>query len=418
MPHKDAYSKHQLIMASVRKRTNIWIADFKDRNGKRLCRSTKVKVIPKCNPCGKTLKQLKEETRREAQMRAEALEEYSKWGEKVSPEKLDILIRAELIKTPGHLESVEAFLERFLQNRKRNSSLNFNSIRRNQKAFERFLEFLGDKKSNPLASITKAVCDDFVSSELHRVSSRTVDRYRESLSCAFNRAVDEDIVTKNPFRHVKIPKCGKDSSPRRAFTQDEIRKLISVLPEDWSDMVIACICLGGQRLGDIASLKWNQVDWPGGTISLTTQKTGRAMRDIPLIPALEKLLRKRHQGMINEYIFPVQGEMYAQGKGSSLSGEFVSLLRAHGFVERKVVQKQGDRRTFSPLSFHSLRSSVVTFLHNQGVPPEMCREIVGHDSEEIQRIYYRPNTEEKRDHMKKLGIVLGDDNMTKNSEAI
>ncbi|MCM0685303.1 tyrosine-type recombinase/integrase [Akkermansia sp. B2-R-115] len=405
-------------MANIRKRSNTWIADFKDRNGNRLCRTTKVRIIPKCNPYGKTFKQLEEETRREAQMRAEALEEYSKWGEKVSPEKLDILIRAELIKMPQHLESVEAFLDRFLQSRKRNSSLSFSSILRTQKAFERFLEFLGDKKSNPLASVTKAVCDDFVSSELHRVSSRTVDRYRESLSCAFNRAVDEDIITKNPFKHVKIPKCGKDSSPRRAFTQDEIRKLISALPEDWSDMVIACICLGGQRLGDIASLKWNQVDWPGGTISLTTQKTGRVMRDIPLIPALEKLLRKRHQGMINEYIFPVQGEMYVQGKGSSLSGEFVSLLRAHGFVERKVVQKQGDRRTFSPLSFHSLRSSVVTSLHNQGVPPEMCREIVGHDSEEIQRIYYRPNTEEKRDHMKKLGIVLGDDTMTKNSEAI
>lgn len=405
-------------MASVRKRTNIWIADFKDRNGKRLCRSTKVKVIPKCNPYGKTPKQQEEETRREAQIRAEALEEYTKWGEKVSPEKLDILIRAELIKTPGHLESVEAFLERFLQSRKRNSSLSFSSILRTQKAFERFLEFLGDKKSNPLASITKAVCDDFVSSELYRVSSRTVDRYRESLSCAFNRAVDEDIITKNPFKHVKIPKCGKDSSPRRAFTQDEIRKLISVLPEDWADMVIACICLGGQRLGDIASLKWSQVNWPAGTISFTTQKTGRAMRDIPLIPALEKLLRRRHQKMMNEYVFPVQGEMYAQGKGSILSGEFVSLLRAHEFVERKVVQKQGDRRTCSPLSFHSLRSSVVTFLHNQRVPPEMCREIVGHDSEEIQRIYYRPNTEEKRDHMKKLGIVLENDTMINNSEAI
>lgn len=36
----------------------------------------------------------------------------------------------------------------------------------------------------------------------------------------------------------------------------------------------------------------------------------------------------------------------------------------------------------------------------------MCREIVGHDSEEIQRIYYRPDEMERKLYMNELGKLL------------
>ena len=50
-------------------------------------------------------------------------------------------------------------------------------------------------------------------------------------------------------------------------------------------MVLCSLYLGGQRLGDVAMLRWDAVDWEKGVVKLVTQKTGREMV-VPMVPAL------------------------------------------------------------------------------------------------------------------------------------
>ncbi|MCC8148450.1 hypothetical protein [Akkermansia sp.] len=72
--------------------------------------------------------------------------------------------------------------------------------------------------------------------------------------------------------------------------------------------------------------------------------------------------------------------------------DFHELLKQHGFIEN--IDKsslQGNRRKQAELSFHSLRATAVTALRLAGVSPDLCRTIVGHDSEKMDRVYFHPD---------------------------
>lgn len=78
----------------------------------------------------------------------------------------------------------------------------------------------------------------------------------------------------------------QSSAPRRAFTLDEIRKLLAVAEPDWRTMILLGL-YSGQRLQDCARLTWREVDLLQGCISLETEKTGRRQ----VIPVAEPLAR-------------------------------------------------------------------------------------------------------------------------------
>jgi len=51
-----------------------------------------------------------------------------------------------------------------------------------------------------------------------------------------------------------------------------------------------------------------------------------------------------------------------------------------------------------------LRATAVTVLRLAGVSPDLCRFIVGHDSEEIERVYFRPDSADVQAAMSKIAV--------------
>ena len=92
------------------------------------------------------------------------------------------------------------------------------------------------------------------------------------------------------------------------------------------------------------------------------------------------------------------------GKSSKLSLEFTGLLKKHGIISAGERKGKGDKRVLSEKSFHSLRATAVTILRLAGVPADLCRFIVGHDSEEIERVYFRPDSAAIAEAMKHLSL--------------
>ena len=165
---------------------------------------------------------------------------------------------------------------------------------------------------------------------------------------------------------------------------EEAKRLTEILPGEWPDMVRVCLYTGGQRLGDIAKLKWEQINLEGGLIAMTTEKTKRRMNK-PIISAMK--------------------HAQADNTSGKLSLEFHELLKEHGFIENmNNAPRHGDRRRQADLSFHSLRATAVTALRLAGVPSDLCRVIVGHDSEEIERVYFRPDSAAIAEAMKHLSL--------------
>ena len=68
---------------------------------------------------------------------------------------------------------------------------------------------------------------------------------------------------------------------------------------------------------------------------------------------------------------------------------------------------RGGRRQSNALSFHCLRRTATTLLHEAGVPAAVVQELVGHDSEETHRVYINVGREALASAAAKLPDLLG-----------
>lgn len=392
-------------MAGLIKRKNTWFACWWS-NGAQVRKSTRVHVNPTPGDGGMNSRALK----KLAQTTADAMEAGAKGL--LSQQAALAAVRA-AFGAKEKEETLEGWAEKWLQSQR--SKKSYPVCR---KAISRFIELLPEARGLPLRAVTSAMVDDWGKRLLDHVSGSTVDRDAAEVSSMFNRAVAERLIEANPARGFRLPCWAKaEKMEREIFSLEQLQVIFRDFPGEWPDMVAACLLLGGLRLGDVAMLKWEQIRWESGLVLLTAQKTNRGMSK-PLIPALSKLLNKRkNSGMMGGgvYVFPYAAARMAQagGKTSKLSIEFGKLLEDYGLRKSKNERlSAGESKRVgvmqSALSFHSLRGNAVTFLLDGGVPPEMVRLIVGHDSPEIERIhYYKPSKERQAAAMQKLSMSLG-----------
>jgi integrase len=257
-----------------------------------------------------------------------------------------------------------------------------------QKAVEQFTLSLGTKVDRPADGVTVADVLTFRGTLSQRVSGGSVNKYLLILRGAWTEAVKAGIVRENVFTKAGTVKT--DHAERRAFTLPELRRILDACNQEWRTMVLCGVYLG-QRLGDIASLTWRQVDLARGEVTLTTGKTGRYMV-IPLAAPLTRALTALPSADTPDApVFPEAHATAAVNRGT-LSRQFSEILASAGLVERqshKVAKRGGrdNRRTVGGLSFHCLRHTATSLLKNAGVSDVVAREFIGHDSEAVSRVY-------------------------------
>lgn len=161
--------------------------------------------------------------------------------------------------------------------------------------------------------------------------------------------------------------------------------------DEWRSLILFGIYTG-QRLGDLAKLRWANVDLLKADVRLKTAKTGRVM----IIPMAEPLRRHVESLPISDDpqapVHPRASRlMETQGKSGGLSNQFADLLADAGLREKKPHRSEGKtrngRREINPLSFHSLRRTATTFLHEAGIPAAVAQALIGHDSEAMHELY-------------------------------
>ncbi len=345
-------------------------------------KSTHVRIVQ----AGKTERQ----TRKEASDVADRLEALAK-GETTLEKQIDALraIQAasgKAAKVPSVAEYLTGFAAGGGSRNKSNSNC----------AFRKFLQWMGSDAMKRLDRVSKEECQAFIDKQAERVRSNTVKRYKTSIAAAFNAAVDQGILSKSPWKGCKIPRDrGNVVNLREAFTVAEVGLMLEKLPSEWRDMVLVCLGTGGQRMGDCACLRWESVDFAAGVIRLVAGKSGVVIENPlvePLAGRLRSLWNDREEG--SAFVFPLMARRYSRSQGS-LSTEFIALLRGLGIAGDLKGSTEGDRRRVTSKSFHGLRRFAVTSLRDSGASADMSRAIVGHESEEVERTYYRASMESK-----------------------
>jgi len=255
---------------------------------------------------------------------------------------------------------------------------------------DRFLAFLDKRAELPITAISPADCKrfhDMLAEEGLAPATRVVEM--KTLSTVFNSARRLGLVATNPVTSVELPERVKQVR-RKTFTPAQVAILHKVAEGEWRTAILLGY-YAGLRLSDAVTLTWENVDLAAGCLRVAPQKTGEELQ-IPLHPSLDAHL-SRLAGDTGGPLCPRLAAVPVGGR-SGLSRQFLALMRAAG-VGNDAVQT-GGRRKLSRLSFHALRVTYNSTMHNAGVTQELRKKLTGHKSDSVNDRYTRTELETLR----------------------
>ena len=244
-----------------------------------------------------------------------------------------------------------------------------------------------------LSEVTREHVTGFRNQQAKALAAKTVNHDLKCLKMIFKAARRDGAVIEDPSEFVETVRGGVTTEKRRPFTIPEIQAVLSIADEEWRSMIRFGLYTG-QRLSDLATLTWANVDLARGEIRLATRKTGRRMI-LPLAAPLRKHIEDLPTG--DKADAPIHPRAFAivakETRSGTLSNQFGDLLAQAGLREKKSHVKATDgegrsgRRESNALSFHCLRRTASTLLHEAGIPAAVAQELIGHDSAEVHRLY-------------------------------
>jgi integrase len=211
-------------------------------------------------------------------------------------------------------------------------------------------------------------------------ANATVNRVLEALRRSYK-------IAKPKIAAPDFVKLSEDGNERKGFfTATEMELVLANLPDDGLRDFVRFGHITGMRLGEIRSLRWENVQ--DGEIDLAAEdaKTGRS-RSIPIESELVDLMKRRENARsvktssgitLAEYIFH-------RGDGQPV-GEFRKSWKAACVavgVGKMVCSRCNQAECKHPRKyvgriFHDLRRSAIRDLVRAGVPQKVVMEISGH----------------------------------------
>lgn len=205
----------------------------------------------------------------------------------------------------------------------------------------------------------------------HRITERTLDKYREMICWFFHWAFNEEYIPRNPARSVKAIK--HEVKERQALTQIELEYMRIACNTLREKAILEFLYSTGCRVSELIALKKSDVDWHSGSVHLFGK--GKKHRTSFINAKAEVSLRE-----------------YLKSRTDASEYLFVSDRKPHGKLTKdaieKIIREMAKRsnvgKTVTP---HILRHTCATQAVNAGMPIEIVSEMLGHSSVNTTTIY-------------------------------
>ena len=250
-------------------------------------------------------------------------------------------------------------------------------------------------------------------------SPASVNTALDCIQSALTDAFQDNLIDINEAKRVvRLPDKADNPQERRPFTDLEMKALLDVTADDreWRGMIL-CGLYHGFRLGDVADLCWPNVDLVLRQFRFDTEKTKRAM-NVPIAKPFYRYLMDIDGDDPTGPLFP---KIYALRQRdvptSALSNQFYRIMEKAGVVKKRTNKKKKDgpgrcgKRKSPGLGFHCFRYTATSLLKRAGVSDAVAREIIGHESAAVSRIYTNIDTETLQAAISKmpdLNAITGD----------
>jgi integrase len=170
--------------------------------------------------------------------------------------------------------------------------------------------------STLLSEYKTSTMSNFLTSLAKTLRPRTLNHIKWLASSVFAHAVATGQCETNPIRDAKVLGKTLENTETGAYSQEEIENVISALVDHLECQLIMALCFFlGLRKGEIQGLQWGDIDADfvhvrrnfvkgKGGLHLTTPKTKKSVRSIPLIqPVKGLLLLWRAKNPDGEFVF-------------------------------------------------------------------------------------------------------------------
>lgn len=366
----------------------VWFCAFADAEGKRHFRSTRTRDREQAKLVCQEMERLAK--------RDERLNEMTAWQAISSTVENILESRGKKLPTA----TVRAYFTRWIADKEHTVAPS--SFLKYQGVATQFIEFMGPDADKPMAYVSRDNVVRFHRGVADRSSANTANAYLKILRVVFKRALEIDhVIPADPTKGVAL--LAKEDYQRQRFTLGEIKAILAVADVRWRAIVLLGL-YGGFRFGDIANLLWSNIDTDRWELTVPTRKTGRLVIVPMADPLREALLQLPAADDPTEYVFPDLA-----GKRSGwLSNQFYDLLVMAGLAPKRRHAKAKDGRAAKRnlgLSFHALRTTASSLLADAGVSDAVARDLIGHDSVAVHRVYTRVGMDAKRQAINKLPDV-------------
>ncbi len=220
------------------------------------------------------------------------------------------------------------------------------------------------------------------------LAARTVWRMHMVLHRALRQAVLAGIMLRNPVDGVSRPKARHYEI--RTLSIQETRRLFEVTKDHRLHALWVLLTTTGLRLGEALGLKWEDIDFEMGKLSvrralqrekgigfvLVEPKTARSRRTVYLAPGTATALKQHRQRQAKER--KAAGNIW-QEKFDLVFKSEVGKPMQDGQVSwrfHKALKEAGLPR----IRIHDLRHTAATQLLERGVHPKVVQEMLGHST--------------------------------------
>lgn len=342
---------------------------------------------------------------------------------------LEQALNPDSVKCISRIITVREWMIEWLENHKKNSIRPSSYMRYHGVIYNHIIPVLGKYK---LADLTPVIILDFIHylseplKDKKALSPTTIRSYIVILKGAFDSAMDQELLVKNPC--CKIPLPNKNFKKPTFLEPEECKRLEYKLyhSDDNPKSVAILIALKtGLRLGELAALRWKDVNFkdrlfhvrhsiqriksyddeggPKTKLIVTETKTINSVRDIPMtedqcdyLMVYKRIQRANSTCPINEKSFVFQ----------SKGGSYIDPRVYQQYF--KVILKKAKVK---PVNFHALRHTFATIAASKNMQVSVLSRILGHANSSLTlKLYIHAVSGQDRAEMEKLKWSLFDIN--------
>lgn len=267
------------------------------------------------------------------------------------------------------------------------AKVNKKSWNRDALSIRNLNEFFGEKY---IYEITNFHVDEYKKKRLK--SGNTVATINRELAC-LRTILHKAVEWKKMWGQLPKIKLFKENNQRvRYLEEKEVRPLIEAAPEPLRSIIIVALYTGMRR-GEIASLRWRDIDVKEKVLTLWDTKN-KDKRHIPLNNTVIETLLKASPEKKGEFVF------IGKDGSSHISSHYIS----HSF--EKAVKNAG----ISDFRFHDLRHTFASWLVMKGIDLKTVQELLGHKDFKMTLRYSHLSPEHKKlavEILEKNSIILG-----------